>query len=372
MIKNIVNFIKSDVVLVVSWILAIASMFVVKPSKEYFDYIDWRSLGILWSLMIIMQMMQKHGVFAFLGHKLLNKTKRVWQLAAVLIGLCFFFSMFITNDVALITFVPFAIMLLDQCDKKEITIIVVVLQTIAANLGSMLTPVGNPQNLYLYGLEDMSVFAFVKLMLPYAGVSFVLLIISILFVKGKAETIDIAEDISVSIENKLVVGVYFVLFLIALVTVARFIPFYILVAIVLIATLICGKKILLKADYALLLTFVGFFIFTGNMGNYEAVSTFLENIVAGHETIIGVAVSQGISNVPAALLLSKFTEDIPALIIGVNLGGLGTLIASMASLISFKLYANTMNAKKGLYLLVFTVANIAYLLILLGFYTFLN
>ncbi len=366
MIKKIVNFLKNDIVLVASWVLAIVSMFIVKPSREYWSYIDWRSLGILWSLMVIMEMLKTHGVFEYLGQKLLKKTKRIWQLVFVLILLCFVSGMFITNDVALITFVPFAIMLLEQCDRKKLIITVVVLQTIAANLGSMLTPIGNPQNLYLYGINDMSIPEFIGLTLPYAIVAFLLLAISVLFIKGKKDKVSIDDNINIKINKKPIVVLYLLIFALALATVARIIPFYVLIGIVLISTLICGKRIIVKVDYSLLFTFIGFFIFTGNMGRYEIVSDFLENIVCGHETYIAILVSQVISNVPAALLLSKFTDDINALIVGVNLGGLGTLIASMASLISFKLYAGIKYANKAKYMLTFSAISIVYLIILIG------
>ena len=372
MIQRMIHTIKQDMVLVIAWILAVLSMLLVHPSKAYLEYIDWRSLGILWSLMIIMQMLQDHAVFEYLGHRLLLRTHFVWQLVAVLVGLCFFSSMFITNDVALITFVPFAIMLLKQCKKEDNIIMVVVLQTIAANLGSMMMPVGNPQNLYLFGLQDMTVWEFVQLMLPYAAVSLGLILITMLFVRGKSDSIDIELEQARGIGSRKVVVIYLMLFVLALLTVARIIPFCILVVMVLAVTLICDAGVIRKVDYGLLMTFVGFFLFTGNLGRYAPVREFLQTMVDGHELMAGIAVSQIISNVPAALLLSKFTSDIPALIISVNLGGLGTLIASMASLISFKLYARTTGAKKASYMAMFTVVSIVYLLVLCGLFRWIR
>ena len=250
--------------------------------------------------------------------------------------------MIITNDVSLITFVPFAIMMLKQCGRQELMIPVVVLQTIAANLGSMLTPIGNPQNLYLYGLAGTGIGEFIMWLLPYTIASALLLVISILLIKNKNEIICIEDTDSEAAHNTSVprVMAYSVLFVLALLVVARVLTWYILAAAVLITVLLLEKNVLAKADYALLLTFIGFFIFTGNMGRVEPVAHFLAGIVNSRELEVGIITSQCISNVPAALLLSGFTDNIKNLSIGVNIGGLGTLIASMASLISYKLYAN--------------------------------
>lgn len=340
--KRIYNYLKKDAVLTISWVLAIVSMFFIKPDKSYAGYIDWRSLGILWSLMIITKGYMQNGIFEKIGHALLTRTRKIWQLIAVLVGLNFFSSMIITNDVSLITFVPFAIMMLKQCGRQELMIPVVVLQTIAANLGSMLTPIGNPQNLYLYGLAGKGIGEFIMWLLPYTIVSALLLVISILLIKNKNEIICIEDTDSEAAHNTSVprVMAYSVLFILALLVVARVLTWYILAAAVLITVLLLEKNVLTKADYALLLTFIGFFIFTGNMGRVEPVAHFLAGIVNGRELEVGIITSQCISNVPAALLLSGFTHNIKNLALGVNIGGLGTLIASMASLISYKQYVN--------------------------------
>lgn len=367
--KRIYNYLKKDAVLTISWVLAIISMLFIKPDKAYAGYIDWRSLGILWSLMIITKGYMQNGIFEKIGHALLARTRKMWQLIAVLVGLNFFSSMIITNDVSLITFVPFAIMMLKQCGRQELMIPVVVLQTIAANLGSMLTPIGNPQNLYLYGLAGTGIGEFIMWLLPYTIASALLLVISILLIKNKNEIICIEDTDSEAAHNTSVprVMAYSVLFILALLVVARVLTWYILVAAVLITVLLLEKNVLAKADYALLLTFIGFFIFTGNMGRVEPVAHFLAGIVNGRELEAGIITSQCISNVPAALLLSEFTDNIKNLAIGVNIGGLGTLIASMASLISYKLYANEVPEKKGKYFAAFTVYNIIFLVVLYVF-----
>lgn len=294
------------------------------------------------------------------------RTRKIWQLVSVLVALCFFSSMLITNDVSLITFVPFAIMMLKQCDRQELMIPVVVLQTIAANLGSMLTPIGNPQNLYLYGLAGVGAGQFIMWLLPYTIVSATLLIISIMLLKNKNADVSMKDTDDNSGQKAVPVNVllYTILFIIALLVVARVLPWYVLTVLVLVTTFIIERNVLLKADYALLLTFVGFFIFTGNMGRIEPVALFLSGIADGREIGVGIITSQCISNVPAALLLSGFTHNIKNLALGVNIGGLGTLIASMASLISYKQYVNEVPDGKGKYFVTFTVYNVIFLIVL--------
>ena len=364
--KRIIYYLKKDIVLTVSWVLAAASAFLVKPDKGYAGYIDWRSLGILWSLMIITNGYMNNGIFEKIGHALLVRTRKMWQLVSVLVALCFFSSMLITNDVSLITFVPFAIMMLKQCDRQELMIPVVVLQTIAANLGSMLTPIGNPQNLYLYGLAGVGAGQFIIWLLPYTVVSAVLLIISILFLKNKNADVSMKDTDDNSGQKATPVNVllYTILFVVALLVVARVFPWYVLTVLVFVTTFIIERNVLLKADYALLLTFVGFFIFTGNMGRIQPVALFLSGIADGREIGVGIITSQCISNVPAALLLSGFTHNIKSLALGVNIGGLGTLIASMASLISYKQYVNEVPDGKGKYFVTFTVYNVIFLIVL--------
>lgn len=370
--KTIINFIKKETVLTIAWILAVISMFFIHPSADYIAYIDFKSLGILWSLMVIMEGLRGIGFFDKVGQKLLKKAKNSHQLTIILVFLCFLSSMFITNDVALITFVPFAIFMLETCHREDLLIPVICMQTLAANLGSMLTPIGNPQNLYLYSLSKMTIDDFILLMLPYSGITLLLLVITSFFIKDKTQALQEGFHIQTSRLSKRRTFVYFLLFLLALLVVIRIVPYYILVAAVFVVVLIMNRNVIFSIDYALLLTFVGFFIFTGNLGNLPAVNHLLTSLVNGNELITGILSSQLISNVPAALLLSEFTTNYKTLILGVNFGGLGTLIASMASLISFKLLAHAHNEKKGRYLLVFTGMNILYLFILIVFYLLLH
>ncbi|MGN1156334.1 MAG: SLC13 family permease [Agathobacter sp.] len=362
--QKIIDFCKREVVLVVATVLAVASTFVVPISKETVGFIDWHVLGVLLSLMIVMAGLQQNGLFDALGDALLSRTKKVWQLVLVLVMLCFFLSMAITNDVALITFVPFAVVALEKSGKQDLLIPVIVLQTIAANLGSMLTPIGNPQNLYLYNLSGMNIGEFMLVMLPYTGLSLALLLVSIMFLKGKREAVVVASRSNSTFDAKKVL-VYLVLFVLAFLVVLKVLSFELVLGITLIVVFLMERKVLKEVDYCLLLTFISFFIFTGNMGNIPAIKNALQQLVEGREVLIGVLSSQAISNVPAALLLSGFTTDYKALLIGVNLGGLGTLIASMASLISYKIFANKYNDQKGKYFCFFTLANIVFLVVLM-------
>ena len=387
--EKCIYFIKQETVLAVATILAVISAFFVPPSKEYLEYIDWRVLGILLSLMIIMAGLQKTGLFDSIGAKLLGKTSTTRQLAFILVFLCFFFSMLITNDVALFTFVPFAMIMLKKCKQEKLLIPVLVLQTIAANLGSMLTPIGNPQNLYLYNLSGMGMGEFIGVMLPYTVISGVMLCIAIVICCKKEPITEVAIESVQESRNKgdgnlnpekrkalqekeaLEKGrnlikntVYITLFVLSLCVVVHLVPFEMVLLAVILLVFNMDRKVLTQVDYCLLLTFIAFFIFTGNMGNISMVRDTLQQLVAGKELAIGVISSQAISNVPAALLLSGFTSDYRELLIGVNLGGLGTLIASMASLISYKLFAKDYNDQKGKYFRWFTIANVVFLAVL--------
>lgn len=394
MAKRILSFVKKEIVFVAAWVLAIVSAFFVPPDATYLTYIDLRTLCILWSLMVIVAGLKSGGVFDFIGHALLKKTHNISALIFVLVFLCFFLSMFITNDVALITFVPFAIFVLKECEKEELLILVIVLQTLAANLGSILTPIGNPQNLYLYSLSGMRFLDMCKLMLPYTVLSAAMLVVSVFLIKGKSkkasrlslklsteQVSDLAAkqmpDLNAKqVQSQNLLGykniLFFALFVVAILAVLRLFEYWWLAAAVLIVTLIIDRKRLLSADYILLFTFIGFFIFTGNIARLPVLQTVLTNIVGGHEVLSGVISSQVISNVPAALLLSGFTTTYNALIIGVNLGGLGTPIASMASLISLKFYSESYPNKKLSYLKIFTLLNVLYLAVLLIFYFLLG
>ena len=372
--KRVIAFIKSEMVLTVAVVLAVVSMFFVHPDKKYLEYIDFRTLSILFCLMAVMSGFQEIGLFRLIAEKLLKKVSGVFGLVYILVMLCFFFSMLITNDVALITFIPFTfivLQLLGEDMEKRLIIPVVVMQTIAANLGSMLTPIGNPQNLYLYGQAGFSFMQFMLLMLPYAAVSFFLLTVYCISLSTRglnrknAISVSFSSETSLAGKEKAIIR-YIVLFIISLLVVIRVIPYPVALIIVIFALLVFDRPLFREIDYALLLTFVGFFVFIGNMGRVPVFNSFLASIIKGNEVLTSVVASQVISNVPAALLLSGFTDNIRGLIIGTNLGGLGTLIASMASLISYKFVAKSDKCNKGAYFRSFTVWNVIFLAVLLG------
>ena len=355
---KIKDFLKNEIVLIISFVLAVASAFVVTPNQGYIDYIDFKTLALLLCLMAVMSGLNGLGVFGLLAEKLLRFANTTRSLTLWLCSLCFFSSMLITNDVALITFVPFSVVALKMSGKEKLLIPLVTLETVAANLGSMLTPVGNPQNLYLFSAFNMEIADFFAAVLPYAVLSFVLIVISAFFIKKESIT-TVSQGKSEEINTKLCM-LYAALFLVALLTVFRVIPYGITLAVSVVLILVFDRKALAKVDYSLLFTFIFLFVFIGNLGNIGSVSSFLGETVKGNEVAAGIAASQVFSNVPAALLLSGFTDNIKDLLIGVNLGGLGTLIASMASLISFKFVAKE-KISSGRYIAVFTAVNIVFL-----------
>lgn len=364
--KSVLNraaaFFRKETVLCTAGILAVLSAFFVPPSLNYISYLDFRVLALLFCLMLVVAGMQSIGVFHFLGTVLLRGIKTTRQLALLLILLCFFSSMLITNDVSLLTFVPFAVMILTLAGQMQICIPVIVLQTIAANLGSMFTPVGNPQNLYLYSAFSMTMGGFLKTMLPLTVLSLALLCAAVFFLPSKRLRIgelNLPEPVS---RQKLVV--YAALFLVCLGCVIHLLSYLVMLGIVVIVIGFTDRSLLKKADYYLLLTFVFFFLFIGNMERIPAVSDLLRRLIGGHELLFGVLLSQCISNVPSAILLSGFTNQAVPLLYGVNIGGLGTLIASLASLISYRCYSNVTGAQVKSYFKTFTVYNLVFLILM--------
>ena len=407
---NVREIVRKDPVLVVAIVLAIISCAAVPPDAAYAEYVDLRTIGMLFSLMTIMAGLSRLGVFRIACRHLLSAVRGPRRLALALTLLAFFSSMLITNDVALVTFVPFALLALRTLDSPRHACFTVVMMTIAANLGSMLTPIGNPQNLYLYSTSHMALTDFLLLMLPYAAAALVLLVGAIAFfgripehTKEKAarsvdagnpasssedgsadspatcgeadnaasatdanETPQLASDADDPAPSPLRVLPWAALFVLALLSVTHILPYQAIVAVTIVVALAADRRALLHVDYALLFTFIAFFVFVGNVGRVGAVDSLLSSLVSGNELLASVAASQVVSNVPAALLLSGFSSAWPALIVGTNIGGLGTLIASMASLISYKQVIAEGAGTAGAYLLRFTVVNVAFLAALVG------
>ena len=360
--KRILSFLKKDAVLTAAWTLAILSMAAVPPSIRYISYLDLHTLGLLFCLMATMAGLKAMGFFHQMGESLLMRIHSLRQLEMLLVLLCFFSSMFITNDVALLTFVPFAIMILTMAGQQKFLISTIVLQTIGANLGSMFTPVGNPQNLYLASAFSLSTGTFLIRMFPLTALSLVLLVAAACMLPSTP--VDIASQTAAERPEQKKLAVYLVLFMTCLGCVSHLIPYPVMLVLVLITLLFINRTLFQKADYFLLLTFVFFFLFIGNVQNIPAVSDLLHKLIRGRELGAGILLSQCISNVPAAILLSGFTDQVISLLYGVNIGGLGTLIASLASLISYRFYVGTENAHTGRYIKVFTLYNVIFLIIL--------
>ena len=360
--------IKKDPVFFISGILAIVSCFFVTPDEKYLEYIDFRVLAILFCMMLVVSELVLLGVFDKLTNKLLSKVNSSRLVSLILVWLAFFMGMILTNDVTLVTLVPFAIALMKSFDDRKTLTFTLILMTVATNLGSMQTPIGNPQNIYLYTHYNMEMGHFLTLVLPYSLCSLVLVTIAVFI---------LCKDMKIQSEKKeeqkisgVKLAICLVLFVVSLLVVLRVIHFLIAFGVLAVVMLIMDRKAFKGVDYTLLITFVFFFVFVGNMGRIDAVYEAISKIVEKSPALTAIVSSQVISNVPAAILLSVFTNNADALVIGSNLGGLGTLIASMASLITYKFHAALPKAKEKSisYVGAFTVVNVIFLAVLLTLY----
>lgn len=365
MISRIRSFIEKETVLFIAALCAIATMFLVPPDAEYLHYIDWRVLCLLLCLMAVVAGFKSVGAFQWLTYQLLRRIHNGRILSITLVMLPFFSSMVVTNDVALLVFVPFTLGLLTQLGCGRQIIPILVLQTIAANLGSMATPVGNPQNLYLYAAYNLTAAEFFSVTIPLTLVSLVVLIGASYPVLPKQLAQQELTEAKISGFGFL--AAYTMLFVLCLLTVFRIVAYPITTVIVVLTLFFINRKLLKEIDYMLLITFVCFFIVSENLGRVDAIRSFLQNLLSRSTLLTAVGTSQIISNVPAAVLLSCFTDQWKHMLSGVNIGGLGTPIASLASLITLKLYMRWENPRIGKFLGLFTVSNLAGLVILLAF-----
>ena len=363
MIIKIKEFIKKETVLFIAALCAVATMFLVPPSMDYIHYIDFRVLCLLFCLMGVVAGFKNVGAFQWLTFQLLCRIRSGRILGVTLVMLPFFSSMLVTNDVALLIFVPFTLALLAQLGFEKAMIPVIVLQTVAANLGSMATPVGNPQNLFLYAAFNLSAGEFFGVVLPLTAVSFVCLAVAAIPVLPRELSRQNLETAQISSVKYLLI--YGGLFVLCLLTVFRVVSYPVTTAVIIVALGLLNRKLLKEIDYMLLLTFVCFFIVSENLGQVEAVRDFLQSLLGRDTLLTSVGASQIISNVPAAVLLSGFTDQWRELLAGVNIGGLGTPIASLASLITLKLYMRWPGAKVMNFIGVFLIANVIGLVILL-------
>ena len=365
MIRKIKEFIAKETVLCVAAGCAIATMFLVPPDMEYLHYIDFRVLCLLLCLMAVVAGLKAIGIFHWLTYQLLHRIRSGRVLSVTLVLLPFFCSMFVTNDVALIIFIPFTLMLLQELGCSRSIIPVTVFQTVAANLGSMATPVGNPQNLYLYAFYNIGIGDFFSVTLPLTFISLVVLALTSLPLLPKKLPEKRLERAEISSTRNLLV--YLALFVLCLLTVFRVVPYPVTTAITVVVLLLVDRKLLKEIDYMLLLTFVCFFTVSENLGRVDAVRGFLQQLLQWNSLLTAVGTSQVISNVPAAVVLSGFTDQWRQMLAGVNIGGLGTPIASLASLITMKFYMAWPGAKIAKFLGYFMLANLIGLAVLLAF-----
>ena len=363
--NRIIEFIKKEIVLIIAVTLAIIISFISIPKLEY---IDFKVLVLLFNLMVVVAAFKELKVLDKIATSLLKKCTNTSAISFTLVFLTFFSAMIVTNDVALITFVPLALIVGKKANINPLKIIV--FQTIAANLGSTLTPMGNPQNLFIYSYFNINAIDFFKITLPLVLLSVVFLIV--LMLKGKKEKLNFEVD-DIKIQNKKKVVIFSVLFLIILLSVFHLIDYRIAFIITLITVLILRKELFKRVDYSLLLTFIAFFIFIGNISSLDIVKNFMEGILSsGKSTFISsIVASQVISNVPATMLISAFTPYYKELLLGVNIGGLGTLIASLASVISYKLYIKEYPEEGASYIKKFTMYNVLGLIIIIPIIYFL-
>ena len=355
------KFIKKNVVVLIAAIAALATCFLVPPDKEYLGYFDWKTLSCLFLTLAVVCALRNIKFFTILARKLVTLAGNLRSLFLLLITITFIGSMVIANDMALITFLPLGYFALSVTKKEKYMAYLFVLQNISANLGGMLTPFGNPQNLYLYSYFNIPTGEFCLILLPAFLLAVALLVISCLPIKPIKFELD--DDFNEKLNIKKAV-LYGVLFLMSILIVFRVIPFIFGLAIIPFILFMVDKDSLKMVDYSLLGTFFFFFIFAGNLARLDSVNSLVSALLEKDTLIVSVLSCQAISNVPSAILLSKFTNNYPALLLGVNIGGTGTLIASLASLITFNEFRLLHPEQTKKYLLIFGALNAAFLIIL--------
>ena len=362
-IDLVLSFIKKNAVLCIALLAAFVTSIIVPPDKAYLDYFDFKTLTCLFCVLAVVCAFKNIRFFFALAQKIVRVFKTTRASILALCYVTFIGSMLIANDMALLTFLPLGYFVLSSTGKNKYMAFTFIMQNIAANLGGMLTPFGNPQNLYLYTKFHIPTGDFVLTMLPPFLISVTLITLSC-FLFVKKENLEIGEE-KISLPKARTV-IYGLLFALSIIIVFRWIPYWTGLIIIPIALLIMDRKALAQVDYGLLFTFVAFFIFSGNMARIPAIQNAFEYLMEKNALLVSTASCQVISNVPSAILLSQFTGDYHALLLGVNIGGCGTLISSLASLITFREFTKHEPQGTKKYLLLFSAFNFAFLLILLG------
>lgn len=359
--RGIGGFVKKNAVMVIAMLAALLTCFFVPPDKEYLGYFDIKTLTCLFCVLAVVCALKNINFFYMLAKKIIQIFRNARMSILALVYITFLGSMLIANDMALLTFLPLGMFVLSTTGKNRYMAFTFIMQNIAANLGGMLTPFGNPQNLYLYTKFQIPNGEFMQIMAPPFVLSVVLITACcILFVKPEPLLL---KDAPMVIPVGRTV-VYLVLFLLAIAIVFRGIPYLVGLVVIPAVLFFMDRKALKMVDYPLLLTFVFFFIFSGNMARLDAVRNLFSMLLEKSTLLFSVASCQVISNVPSAILLSQFTDNYRDLLLGVNIGGVGTLIASLASLITFREYTQQNKGKTGYYILLFSAFNFAFLIIL--------
>lgn len=360
---EIASFVKKNAVMVIAFAAAAVSAVFVPPDAEYLGYFDWKTLCCLFSMLAVVCALRNIKFFTAIAQTIIRKFANLRRCALALVYITFIGSMFMANDMALLTFLPLGYYVLKMTGKTRSMAYVFILQNIAANLGGMLTPFGNPQNLYLYSKFNIPTGEFMGIMLPYFLLSMVMVTVCCFFIKPEPLSVE-TPDINVPGNRA---ALLLVLFAAAIIMVFRVIPFYIGTLVIIAVLLFVDRDALKKVDYPLLLTFFAFFIFAGNMARIDAVCALFGAIPDEYTLFYSAASCQVISNVPSALLLSQFTANYADLLVGVNIGGVGTLIASLASLNTFRTY-NSCNAGSTMkFVGLFALVNFSFLAIMTGF-----
>lgn len=362
-------FVKQNIVMLIALLAAIVTSCIVPPDKEYIGYFDFKTLTCLFCVLAVVCALKNIKFFYILALKIVQVFKNARISVLALVYITFIGSMLIANDMALLTFLPLGYLVLTTTGKRKYMAVTFILQNIAANLGGMLTPFGNPQNLYLYTKFEIPTLEFMSIMAsPFLLSILLITLCCIIFVKP--EPLELQKE-EVKLDPKRTV-LYLILFALSIIIVFRVIPYWIGLIIIPVVLLIVDRKALLMVDYSLLLTFVFFFIFAGNMARIDAVRNVFSGLLEKNTLLVSVFSCQIISNVPSAILLSQFTGNYRDLLVGVNIGGVGTLISSLASLITFREYVKLNPGKGKFYVLVFSLFNFAFLFILTGFMSLLN
>lgn len=356
-----IRFIKKNLVFCIAALAALVTCFLVPPDKAYLDYFDFKTLSCLFLTLAVVCALRNIKFFTILARRLVNLAGNLRSLFLLLIVITFIGSMIIANDMALITFLPLGFFALSVTKQEKYMAYLFVLQNISANLGGMLTPFGNPQNLYLYSYFNIPTGEFCSIMLPSFLLAVLLLVVACIPIKPIK--FSLKEEFPEKLNIKKTI-LYIVLFLVSILIVFRVIHFGLGLIVIPIILFFTDRDSLKMVDYALLGTFFFFFIFAGNLSRLDAVNLLISSLLEKDTLIVSVVSCQFISNVPSAILLSRFTNDYAALLLGVNIGGTGTLIASLASLITFSEFKLLHPEQTKKYLCIFTVANIIFLVIL--------